>query len=305
MRADRSASLTGKRVGNYSIGRLLAKGRAAHVYRARDLVLKRPVAMKISWPGSRAAGAEIIDEARAIASIDHPNVIAVYSAGWTSEAAYLVMELIDGETLDDMLERESYFSWRVAASCALEIANGLAAIHEVGIVHGDIKPRNVLVDGEGRAIIADLGIPRRWRRKGHYFGTPNYSSPEQCRFLKSISVGTDTYSLGVMIYEMLTGVLPFDAPSETDDEACTTQIFKNVLRAKRLPISSLVSGVPPALSRLVTRMMSYHPADRPTAANVARSLERLLSAPVADPPSRRARRVTRRPRRLLRQRLVA
>lgn len=290
-------TMTGRRVGCYRIGRLIAEGRVAQVYRARDLVLGRPVAFKISRVATRASGSELIDEARAVASVTHESVVRIYSAGWVGEHAYLALELIGGRTLEAALTEAGRFPWRRALLHLADLASGLAAIHAVGVVHGDIKPGNVLLDParphprstEGLAVITDLGIPRRWRKPGLYFGTPSYSSPEHCHEHGRLDERSDLFSLGIVFYEMLSGRPPFDEPATQGSALCshaTSAIFGRILAGERASILDLVPRLPRAVVRLLDDMLALDPARRPTAHQVECRARRILARRLSRPGRR-------------------
>jgi len=218
----------GLQLGPYRIDSLIASGSMAEVYRARDTRLDRSVALKVLVPGVAMDAdrlARFAQEARATALLNHPNVVGLYDIGVHDGLPYVVTELLQGATLRGQLARGP-LRVRVALRQAIEIAHGLAAAHDAGIVHRDLKPENIFVTSDGRVKILDfglakcrkeaLGLPHQDSSKstqpGVIFGTVGYMSPEQVR-------GTDTdersdiFSVGVILYEMLSGVAPFHGES--------------------------------------------------------------------------------------------
>jgi eukaryotic-like serine/threonine-protein kinase len=243
------------------------------VWRARDEVLDRLVAVK--WLGSELADDELFRdlvrrEAWATARIKHPAVAAVYDYGEMSardgqSLAYVVMEMLDGQSLSDRL-RLGPVPWREAAAIVAEVADALATAHDQGVVHRDISPDNVMLTSSGLrvfdfGIAAPIGEPDD-DATGSTFGTPAYVAPERLDG-RPAQTATDVYSLGVMLFEMLTGAPPF--PEDTWDHDAP-------LRRRVAPRPRGVPGVPAAVSRLCQRCLAYDPDQRPSAREVADSL---------------------------------
>jgi eukaryotic-like serine/threonine-protein kinase len=240
------------------------------VWRARDEVLDRLVAVK--WLGSELADDDLFRdlvrrEAWATARIKHPAVAAVYDYGEVSDIngqsrAYVVMEMLDGESLSERL-RLGPLPWREAVAIGAEVADALATTHEQGVVHRDISPDNVMLTSSGLrlfdfGIAAPIGEPDD-DATGSTFGTPAYVAPERLDG-RPAQTATDVYSLGVLIFEMLTGNAPF--PEDAwDGEAA--------LREREPPRLRGVSGLPAAVGRLCQRCLAYDPAARPPARDVA------------------------------------
>jgi len=204
--------------GRYRLESKLGSGGMSTVYLARDETLERWVAIKVMHREISDQPDQIERfrrEARAVAQLSHPNVVAVIDAGEDGGHPYIVFEYIEGETLKDRIERLGRLPLDEAAAYAIEIGRGLAAAHARRLVHRDVKPQNVLIDAEGRAKVTDFGIARSLEsdgltKTGRVLGTTDYVSPEQAMG-HAVDARTDIYSLGIVLYEMLTGEVPFKA----------------------------------------------------------------------------------------------
>ncbi len=221
VRSPLSQSLLGTVLsGRYRLESKLGSGGMSTVYLARDETLERLVAVKLLHR-------EISDqpdqlerfrrEARSVAQVSHPNVVAVIDAGEDSGYPYIVFEYVSGETLKQRIDRMGRLPLDEAAAYAIEIGRGLSAAHARKLVHRDVKPQNVLIDPEGRAKVTDFGIARSLEsdgltKTGRVLGTTDYVSPEQAMG-QDVDSRSDIYSLGVLLYEMLTGKPPFEADS--------------------------------------------------------------------------------------------
>ena len=204
--------------GRYRLESKLGSGGMSTVYLARDETLER-------WVAAKVLHREISDqpdqierfrrEARAVAQVSHPNVVAVIDAGEDGGRPYIVFEYVEGETLKERIDRSGRLPYDEAAAYAIEVGRGLGAAHARRLVHRDVKPQNVLIDSEGRAKVTDFGIARELEQDGltatgRVLGTTDYVSPEQAMG-KEVDARSDIYSLGVLLYEMLTGDVPFKA----------------------------------------------------------------------------------------------
>ena len=232
------------------------------VYKAEDIKLGRMVALKFlsSYRGANEADTRrFLREARATSALDHPNICTVYEVDDTEDGRlFIAMSFCEGETLKRKVERGP-LPIAEAARIAAQIASGLAAAHSKGIVHRDVKPANIIVAPDGRVKIVDFGIAKledqsRLTRDGTAVGTAGYMAPEQIRG-EEIGPRTDLWSLGVVVYEMVTGRTPF--PGENDHER-----IRGILSREPTPMSTLRPGVPPLLERIVTRALAKRPADR-------------------------------------------
>ena len=249
--------------GRYRVGSWIARGGMATVYLGTDTKLDRTVALKV-------AHAELADdpefvrrftgEARSVARLSSPNVVAVYDQGADAGLLYLVMEYVPGRTLRELLRERGRLSPRDALDIISGVLSGLAAAHEAGIVHRDVKPENVLL-GDGNTIkVADFGLARAASRASHtktgmIIGTAAYLAPEQVSRSTS-DARTDVYAAGVMLFEMLTGAQP-----HTGDTPLAVA-HKHVSDVVPAP-STLVPGLPPSLDALVALATSRDPELRP------------------------------------------
>ncbi|HEX6099765.1 MAG TPA: protein kinase [Thermoanaerobaculia bacterium] len=262
------------RLGPYQIISLVGAGGMGEVYRARDSRLRRDVAIKVLLP-EEARDSELLKrlqrEARAISQLNHPNIVAVYDVGSEDGVEYVVMELLEGETLGKALG-DGKLSARKALEYATQIARGLAAAHEKGIVHRDLKPENVFITRDGRVKILDFGLAHQLRNErelthmstklttpGMTLGTVSYMSPEQTRGLE-LDPRSDIFSFGVVLFEMLAGKRPFEA--ETAFETMTA-----ILNCEAPDLRELVPNLPPVLYRIVARCLAKSPDSRFQTAN--------------------------------------
>ncbi|MGI6131334.1 MAG: Stk1 family PASTA domain-containing Ser/Thr kinase [Bacillota bacterium] len=248
--------------GRYSILDTIGEGGMATVYRATDAFLQRTVAIKVLRP-QYASDAEFRErfrrEAQSAAALSHPNIVNVYDVGREGGSNYIVMECVDGRTLNDIIVSEGRLSADRTADYGTQILDALDHAHANGVIHRDIKPHNILITRDGRVKVTDFGIARAvsasaLTETGRVIGTVNYTSPEQARGAPA-TAESDIYSLGVVMYEMLTGKLPFagDTP--------VAVALKHV-QEEPAPISLLNPAVPPEFERVVMRALAKNPEDR-------------------------------------------
>jgi serine/threonine-protein kinase len=207
--------------GRYRLKAKLGSGGMSTVYLARDETLDRPVAAKVMHLHMSEQADQLERfrrEARAVAKISHPNVVAVIDAGEDHGHPYIVFEYVEGENLKQRIKRLGPLDPQEALAYAIEVARGLSVAHARKLVHRDVKPQNVLIDAEGRAKVTDFGIARQLEQQGvtdtgRVLGTTDYVSPEQAMG-QGVDPRSDIYSLGVVLYEMLTGEVPFSADTQ-------------------------------------------------------------------------------------------
>jgi len=279
-------SLTaGTILGQYEIRSPLGAGGMGEVYRAHDTRLDRDVAIKV-LPEYLTSDPERLrrfeQEARATAALNHPNILAVYQMATEASVSYLVEELLDGETLRERLRRGP-IPLRKAIDYAVQVAHGLAAAHDKGVVHRDLKPDNLFITKDGRVKILDFGLARLAQAKdvtstdptvaqgtepGMVMGTAGYMSPEQVRG-KTVDHRADIFAFGTILYEMVTGKQPFRKP--TSAETMTA-----ILNEEPPSISQISANTPPGMQRIVHRCLEKNPEQRfQSASDLAFALEAL------------------------------
>ncbi len=268
MTPGNAGGLIGKTLGDYELRALLGAGGMAEVYRGYDVKLGREVAVKV-LPASLALDVGYVerfrDEARRVAALTHPNVVPVYHYGEEHGLLYLVMPVLK-ESLRDRMEREGTLPPSDAAKLTVQIAAALDAAHSQGIVHRDVKPENILLNNEGKAHLTDFGIAREMSflkqtgsnrtlaSTGLPVGTPEYMAPEQLR-MGVVDQRADVYALGAVLYELLTGTVPHDAPTPYEVAAL-------VLTAPTMPPSQRNSEIWPELESVVMTAIEKDAKDR-------------------------------------------
>jgi serine/threonine protein kinase len=273
------------KLGRYLIQSELGRGAMGVVYKATDSVLERTVAIKtvnmaLERDGADRFEARFYQEARAAGGLNHPNIVTVYDVGKAGEVAYIAMEFIEGVELRTLIGEGKPMSVAQAISVAAQVAEGLSYAHEHGVVHRDIKPANIMVTPGSPVKITDFGIARmrvsgELTQTGIMLGSPKYMSPEQV-IGKRADHRSDVFSLGVILYEMLTGATPFNGDN------VTALMYQIVNFAPPAP-SAINSGVPELLDYIVAKMLAKALEERyQGAVEVARDLrecERQLAAP--------------------------
>src|SRR5437868_6965306 len=262
--------------GRYRIQRKLGAGGMADVYLAEDQELGRRVAIKI-LDARHANDAQFIErfrrEAKNAAALNHPNIVSIYDRGNAEDTYYIAMEYLDGRTLKELVVGRGPAPITVSVEYARQVLSALRFAHRHGIVHRDIKPHNVLVDREGRVKVTDFGIARagtsQMTEAGSIVGTAQYLSPEQARGTE-VDQRSDLYSLGIVLYELLTGQTPFDGDTPVE-------IAMKHLSATPRPPSQIRRDVPRDLDMVVMRALAKDPAARyQTADEMEADLERVL-----------------------------
>lgn len=249
----------------YRLERELGRGGMGVVFLARDMALDRAVAVKVIHPelaGHEGITRRFLDEARTIARLRHPNIVAVHSAGSSGDLLWYVMDEVPGETLRARLERDGRLPPGEVASITADLAGALDAAGKAGVVHRDVKPENVLLEaGTGRPLLADFGIARAIEANhtdprtalGVAVGTPTYMSPEQAAG-DQVDTRSDLYSLGVVAYEMLTGKPPFQGPQRL--------VVSQHLSQRPTPVRKSRPEASPALADAIMRALEKNPAER-------------------------------------------
>lgn len=266
--------------GRYRIDRLIARGGMGAIYRAEQVPLGRAVALKVLVQRNDDSGElqrRFLREAETCARLRHPNTVTIYDYGTlpladgAGEGLYIAMELIAGRTLSQAIREDGAFSPQRVANIAVQIARSLREAHAAGIVHRDLKPGNVMLtpgsDGEREAVkVLDFGVAKVMGEgadgltvAGSFVGSPRYASPEQIQEME-VDGRSDLYALGVVMYEMLVGVPPFQASD-------TIRMLMMHVRDLPAPLEGRVQGVPPDLAALVHSLLEKEPGRRPTDAD--------------------------------------
>jgi serine/threonine-protein kinase len=268
--SDNSRTIVNDR---YEIGKRIGRGGMAEIFQARDILLDRPVAMKVLFPEFATDPAFVERfrrEAQAAANLNHPNIVAVYDWGKVNNTYYIAMEYVNGRTLADILKQSGTLTPMQVCDVMSEVASALISAHQNGVIHRDIKPGNILVSTTGQIKVADFGIARALgagveqglTQTGAVMGTATYFSPEQAQGA-STDQRSDIYSLGVVMYEMLSGVPPFTG------ENAVAIAYKQV-HERAMPLDQRLTSAPPEVAAIVAKCMEKSPDDRYSSAEEVR-----------------------------------
>jgi serine/threonine protein kinase len=280
-------ALIGLQFDEYRLDALLGHGGMARVYLARDLRLNRPAAVKViddAYRGEEDYVARFRREAQAIAALDHPHIVRLYRSGEVSGVLYMAMQYIEGRDLDTILEAEGTLDRRLPLERVQQITADICAAldyaHGKGIIHRDVKPSNIIIDPQGRAILTDFGLALLVEAgtRGEIFGSPLYIAPEQAISSANATMQSDLYSVGVILYEMLTGRVPFTADNPLD------VALLHMTEPPRPP-SQLNPKITPQLETVVLKALAKEANDRyQSGEELAKALDQALQAdPVVAP----------------------
>ncbi len=278
--------LIGREIEGYLIEKLLGKGGMARVYRGQDMRLGRYVAIKVIEPQAQADPEYTVrfqKEARAVAQLQHQHIVSIYRFGEVGGLFYMAMQYIDGADLGwilkDFAQDSELMQYEDVLRMMSQIGSALDYAHSRGVIHRDIKPSNIMLDKEGRSILADFGLAlvQTEGTRGEIFGTPHYIAPEQAVTSAGVVPQSDQYSLGVMLYEMLTGGLPYEGESPMDI----------ALAHMSEPLPSPLERNPdlhPAFVSVLERVLQKEPEDRyPSCAALVADLERAIREQTQQP----------------------
>jgi len=259
------AERSGQQIPGYKLLGNLGQGAMAKVYRGKQLSLDRMVAIKV-LPRKLSQSTQFIErfyqEGRAAAQLNHPNIVQAYDVGKAGDYHYFVMEYVDGRTVYDDIIKHKRYNEGDALDLVMQMAGALQHAHEKGLIHRDVKPKNIMITKEGVAKLADMGLARAMSDKeaaeaeqGKAFGTPYYISPEQIRGEVNITPAADIYSLGATLYHMVTGNVPFDGKSPTD-------VMHKHLREQLVPPDQVNRKLSTGVAEVIEMMMAKDPKKR-------------------------------------------
>jgi serine/threonine protein kinase len=263
--ADEGRFVPGSLVaGRYRIISLLGRGGMGEVYRATDLTLSQPVALKFlpdSGPDHQRALERFHSEVRIARQVSHPNVCRVYDVGEADGMPYISMEYVDGEDLASLLQRIGRLPADKALETARKICAGVAAAHDKGVIHRDLKPANIMLDRRGNVVVMDFGLAAvsdQLRGAEARSGTPAYMAPEQLRG-EQVSARSDIYALGMVLYEIFTGKRAYEAST-------MAELIRLQESGQITSMSSIAAEIDPSVEKAIRRCLDPDPAKRPASA---------------------------------------
>ncbi|EAQ79009.1 serine/threonine-protein kinase [Blastopirellula marina] len=274
--------MTHEKFGPYVIHETLGRGGMGTVYVGVDERTGDRAAIKVLHGGAGRGGARerFEREIETLKTLKHPHIVRLFGYGEEPAGMFYAMELVDGNSLSELIQRKRDYTWREAFEIGLAIAQGLKHAHDFGVIHRDVKPANILIDKEGNVKISDFGIARLFgatgvTADGGIIGTADFMAPEQA-FGEPVSPRSDLYSLGAVIYAMLAKQPPFRAKT-------VTEALDKLRNSEPPPIDRLCDGVPEEAADIIHRLLEKHPRDRfPTATTVIRRIEALLESEIPD-----------------------
>ena len=248
-------------IGKYKIVELVGEGAMGVVYRGRDTVLDRSVAIKVMNEAIARQDdlrRRFLHEAQAAASLQHPNVVTIFDLGDVDGHLFIAMEFVEGIDLEKLMESGQLLSLQAKLDIMIDVLTGLSFAHKRGIIHRDIKPANVRVTGDGRAKIMDFGVAHlassSMTTTGSLLGTPSYMAPEQITEGKTTEQ-TDIFAVGGVLYQLLTNMKPFEGPT-------LQNLFFRIITEEPKPVSALMPNLPRSLDAIVQKAMAKEPKDR-------------------------------------------
>lgn len=257
--------LRGYHIAGCRIDRVIGKGSAATVYKGHHLTLDIPVAIKILHPAQQQAGTlmaeRFLNEARAIARIKHANIVGVMNAGVEKGHRFIVMQYVAGNSLNDLLVRGEKISVSNGIRLFIDLCKALQAAHEHSMIHGDVKPANILLTPGGTAMLVDFGLVKEMqslsdnKERGLTMGTPLYMSPEQVKGGHAVEYRSDIYSLGATMYHALAGAPPFEGLT-------MVEVVRKHLKEKPVPLRQVLPEIPQVISEIIARCMAKSPQNR-------------------------------------------
>lgn len=244
----------------YEIIERVGAGGMSDVYRATDHILERDVAVKVlksEFAEDAGFVSKFRAEAQSAAGLEHPNIVNIYDVGSEDGMYYIVMEYVEGITLKTYIEKKGHLNYKEVISIAIQVGRGIEAAHNKGIIHRDIKPQNIIISHEGKVKVTDFGIARAASSNtmsADVMGSVHYSSPEQARN-GYVTAQSDIYSLGIVMYEMATGVVPFDGET-------AVQIAIQHLQGEMTPPSKLIEDIPVSIEKIILKATQKSPERR-------------------------------------------